>query len=97
MLIFFFFFFGGGWGGRGWFGLYGSFDIFVSWQWLGLDKVSKKLVVDTTANQVKIINMQLESYLAMIICISKSSSIDRNFIPFLLNFVTLSRTFGVKL
>ena len=92
-----FFFFGGGGEGGGWFGLYGSFDKFVSWQWLGLDKVSKKLVVDTTANQVKIINMQLESYLAMIICISKSSSIDRNFIPFLLNFVTLSRTFGVKL
>lgn len=43
------------WGG----GLYGPSDIFVSWQWLGLDKESKKLVVDTTANQVKIINMQI--------------------------------------
>ena len=77
--------------------MYGTFDIFVSWQWLGLDKESKKLVVDTTANQVKFINMQSESYLAMIIRISNSSSIDHNFIPFLLNFVTLSRTFGVKL
>ena len=96
-MLHFFFFLGGGGGGEVGLVCMVLLTYFVSWQWLGLDKVSKKLVVDTTANQVKIINMQLESYLAMIICISKSSSIDRNFIPFLLNFVTLSRTFGVKL
>lgn len=56
--------------------LYGSFHLSLPWQWLGLDKDLKKLVVETTANQVFWKDIQGEIHLTMIIPISSFSLID---------------------
>ena len=73
------------------------FNIFLSWQWLGLDKELKKLVVETTANQVKFIKYAIGKLLS--IGMSESSSVDHIMHQSSLNFVTLFslRTFGVYL